>query len=322
MARDSTNKRPRPRRWLIFLSVLVLLAAGGSIYVGLFLERPTDQSAATEERVSLAASPQTVSVPPFHLHDTKDVSVSSCVRLVADVVLESPGSLTTEQLMNMARQVVADITQTNEVNGIRISFWNSPEDITDGAVIASVDWAPEGEWDKANTVATGSHEKHSYHIAFNLTTQDETAPSTPTPIGNEVGLTAPEFTLQALDGESVSFSDYRGHVVILVFWASWCPSCRASMPALEGLIERYHDEGLVIVGVSLDCDAEDATTYLEENGYGEMIALWESLSASEEVALLYGVSTIPHTFVVDPSGIIRYSGDPAYLIAAVIEPWL
>ncbi len=133
------------------------------------------------------------------------------------------------------------------------------------------------------------------------------------PVGINVGERAPDFTLPDLDGKSVSLSDFRGHVVILDFWASWCPPCRASMPKLREYYEEFKDRGLVLVGVSLDRSAEDARYFLEKNGYTDFIPLWGSVSASQGVAREYGIYGIPHTFVLDPEGVIRFSGHPLRL---------
>jgi len=142
------------------------------------------------------------------------------------------------------------------------------------------------------------------------------------PVGNRVGQLAPDFTLSRLDGGESSLSEFRGRVVILDFWATWCGPCRASMPGLEALRARYQDKGLVLVSVSLDRREEDARSYLERRGYAEFIGLWESLATAKQVALRYGVLGIPRTFVIDRQGIIRYCGHPTRLTGATIDPWL
>ncbi len=139
------------------------------------------------------------------------------------------------------------------------------------------------------------------------------------PVGINVGERAPDFTLPDLDGRSVSLSDFRGHVVILDFWASWCPPCRASMPKLREYYEEFKDRGIVLLGVSLDRSASDARSYLEANGYHDLIALWGSVSASQGVAREYGIYGIPHTFVLDPEGVIRFSGHPLRLTESFLS---
>lgn len=142
------------------------------------------------------------------------------------------------------------------------------------------------------------------------------------PTGIYVGETAPGFTLKDLSGKSVSLTDYRGKVVIIDFWASWCAPCRSSMPRLKELHTAYQNQGVVMIGVSLDRTEADAANYLKDNGYDDVIGLWESVSASQKVARLYGVSGIPHTLVLDRYGIVRFVDHPLRLTRAVIEPLL
>jgi len=157
---------------------------------------------------------------------------------------------------------------------------------------------------------------------FSRTEVEPTPEALDVPVGNRVGQLAPEFTLAELNGGEVTLSDFRNRVVVLDFWATWCSPCRASMPGLEALRARYQDKGLVLVSVSLDRSGEDARIYLERNSYEEFIGLWESFAAAKQVAGLYGVFGIPRTFVIDRNGIIRYSGHPARLTDATIEPLL
>ncbi len=149
------------------------------------------------------------------------------------------------------------------------------------------------------------------------TSTSQSADST-VPVGIEVGDRAPNFTLESLDGKTVSLYQFRGHVVILDFWASWCAPCRASMPELQRYYEEYKGHGLVLLGVSLDRSGEDARYFLKEKRYTDLIALWGSVSASQAVAQEYGVYGIPHTFVIDKQGIIRFSNHPLYLTAAFL----
>jgi peroxiredoxin len=155
-----------------------------------------------------------------------------------------------------------------------------------------------------------------------ITTPESTPaeePARAVPVGITVGKAAPDFTLKDLDGKSVSLSQFRGHVVILDFWASWCAPCRSSMPTLENFAAEYHDKGLVMIGVSLDRSASDASSFVETNNYHKLIALWGSASASQAVARKYGVSAIPHTFVIDADGIIRFVDHPMRLSESVLD---
>lgn len=150
---------------------------------------------------------------------------------------------------------------------------------------------------------------------------DET-PSTETIVGTRPGYRAPALSLRSLDGRVVSLSEFAGQVVILDFWASWCGPCRVSMPTLDRLWKEVRDQGVVLVGVSLDRSASDASNYLTSQGYDEMIALWESSTASRAAALSYGVSGIPRTFIIDREGIIRFAGHPATLTRSILAAFL
>lgn len=134
--------------------------------------------------------------------------------------------------------------------------------------------------------------------------------------------TAPDFDLANLDGDVVSLSQFRGQVVVLDFWATWCKPCLTSFPALHALVEPLRDQGVVLIAVSLDRSEDVAREYLAEQGYGTELALWGSLDEARAVQTLYGVIGIPKTFVVDREGYIRYAGHPERLREEDLEPWL
>ncbi len=135
-------------------------------------------------------------------------------------------------------------------------------------------------------------------------------------------LIAPDFDLANLDGDLVQLSQFRGQVVVLDFWATWCTPCLTSFPALHALVEPLRDQGVVLLAVCLDRSEDVAREYLAEHGYGTELALWGSLEKARAVQALYGVIGIPKTFVVDREGFIRYAGHPDRLREADLQPWL
>jgi len=142
------------------------------------------------------------------------------------------------------------------------------------------------------------------------------------PEGTEIGQVAPEFTLQNLNGEEVLLSDFLGSVVILDFWRSTCPACRESMPYLETLREHYQERGLVIMTISLDSTVQAPARFFLNNGYPDLITLWDEKSDNLRMVDLYDIPTIPYTFLIDRQGVIRYKGSLNYLREADIEPLL
>jgi peroxiredoxin len=114
---------------------------------------------------------------------------------------------------------------------------------------------------------------------------------------------APDFTLELLGGGEVTLSDLRGQAVIVNLWASWCPPCRAEMPALQRLYEANRARGLEILAVNTvyQDSRNSAQDFISEYGLTFPIPL--DLSGS--VARLYQLQALPTTFFIDPEGIIR-----------------
>lgn len=133
---------------------------------------------------------------------------------------------------------------------------------------------------------------------------------------------APDFSLQSLEDEPISLSDYRGQVVVMDFWATWCSPCLKSFPQLHEVVNRHEEEGVVLLIVSLDKTAQRARDYLIENGYATSNVLWESLDAAREVRDLFGVVGIPRTFIIDREGFIQYAGHPNNLTDNELLKWL
>jgi cytochrome c biogenesis protein CcmG/thiol:disulfide interchange protein DsbE len=128
------------------------------------------------------------------------------------------------------------------------------------------------------------------------------APLSSSPSPRE-GFLAPDFTLDTLDGKKVTLSELRGKIVIINLWATWCPPCRAEMPALENAYEQYRDSGVVILGLNVtNQDSEkDIPPYVKEFGLTFPILL----DRDGSVSTLYQLRGLPTTFFVNREGIIR-----------------
>ena len=115
------------------------------------------------------------------------------------------------------------------------------------------------------------------------------------------GHPAPDFTLQTPEGETIALSDLRGKAVVLNFWATWCPPCRAEMPELQAAWEAYESGGLVVLGVNQAEDAAAVQAYRQELGLTFPVVL----DSQYEAANLYSVNSLPTTFFIDRDGVIR-----------------
>jgi peroxiredoxin len=109
---------------------------------------------------------------------------------------------------------------------------------------------------------------------------------------------AQDFTVPLLQGPKFRLADHRGQVVLINFWATWCPPCLEEMPALERLWHQHQDRGFILIAVSLDADRGLVKPFVTKHRLTFPIGLDSKL----EVANLYGIRALPATFVVDRQG--------------------
>lgn len=113
---------------------------------------------------------------------------------------------------------------------------------------------------------------------------------------------APDFNLKAEDGKWYKLSDMRGKVVVINFWATWCPPCRYEMPALENLWQKVKDKNIVILGVNV---GEDADTIFEFTGtYPVSFPL--PMDIDGKVIEQYPIRGLPTTYVINPAGMVTH----------------
>jgi len=109
---------------------------------------------------------------------------------------------------------------------------------------------------------------------------------------------APDFTLQTLEGRTVTLSALRGQVVFLNFWATWCPPCREEMPSIERLYRALRDQGLVVLAVDVDESPERVAKFVKDFRLGFPVLL----DAGSHVFSSYGAPGLPTTILIDRQG--------------------
>ncbi|HEX6059112.1 MAG TPA: TlpA disulfide reductase family protein [Gemmatimonadaceae bacterium] len=114
---------------------------------------------------------------------------------------------------------------------------------------------------------------------------------------------APDFRLTTLDGAAVSMDSLRGKVVLLNFWATWCPPCRIEMPGFQDVYDAHRDDGFVVLGVSTDATGRGPVRdFLRERGITYPVAM-----ASGEIVRSYGgARVLPTSFLIDREGRVRH----------------
>ena len=125
---------------------------------------------------------------------------------------------------------------------------------------------------------------------------------------SSINTPAPDFTIQ--DSEhSVTLSQYRGKIVVLNFWATWCPPCIEEMPSLVQMQKKMQDKGIAVLAVSVDDDPNDYHKFLKDHGI-DLLTVRESGQRTDKgviapVSSRYGTIKVPETYIIDRGGVIR-----------------
>ena len=120
-------------------------------------------------------------------------------------------------------------------------------------------------------------------------------------LAGPTGAPAPSFTLAARGGQNVSLTQYKGQVVMLNFWASWCGPCRQEMPLLESIYRKYNKMGFTMIGVNVEPDSNAANDWLKATPVSFPILY----DRDSKVSKLYDVAGMPSTVIIDRSGKLR-----------------
>jgi peroxiredoxin len=112
---------------------------------------------------------------------------------------------------------------------------------------------------------------------------------------------APSFTLPARGGSTIQLSQFKGQVVMINFWASWCVPCRQEMPLLETIYKKYKPLGFTLIGVNVEPDQKDAESFLKQTPVSFPVLF----DAKSQVSGLYNVQVMPTTVFIDRKGNVR-----------------
>lgn len=128
-----------------------------------------------------------------------------------------------------------------------------------------------------------------------LFAKNQSAESNPAPSHKP----APEWQFKTLDGKTIRSSDFKGKVVILDFWATWCPPCREEIPGFIALQQEYQKKGLVVIGASEDQDGPDIVKkFMKEIGINYTVVM-----ADDKTVKTFGeIEALPTTFIIDRNG--------------------
>src|SRR3972149_6653843 len=119
--------------------------------------------------------------------------------------------------------------------------------------------------------------------------------------GNFPGERAPDFTLKSISGKNLKLSEFRGRVILVNFWATWCKPCKEELPYFNRLYSKYRDVGLEVLGINIDKDS------LQASGMSQALNLTFPilLDPPGQVSSLYKIRSMPTTFVIGKDGMIR-----------------
>jgi len=115
-----------------------------------------------------------------------------------------------------------------------------------------------------------------------------------------IGEAAPDFMVQDSD-RKVELTQFRGQVVVLNFWATWCPPCNEELPSLISMQERTRARGVVVLGISIDVDGDAYHRFLKQRGVNFVTVR----DPEEKISDIYGTHGWPETFIIDRQGVLR-----------------
>lgn len=119
----------------------------------------------------------------------------------------------------------------------------------------------------------------------------------------KVNFSAPELALKDVAGQASALKDYQGQIILVNNWATWCPPCKAEMPALEEFYTRHKDKGFVLVAVEAGEPAEEVAQFVKD--YGLTFPVW--LDPQNKSIRVFKNYNLPNSYVIDREGVVRFA---------------
>ena len=136
--------------------------------------------------------------------------------------------------------------------------------------------------------------------------------------GIEKGNMVPDFTLSDVNSNNRSLSDYKGKLVLLQFWASWCSFCKIENPELVALLDDYKDKGFEVLGISLDTERSNWLDGIEHENLN-FVNLSDLKGFDSPIANSYAINSIPQMYLIDEEGVIILITHKASDVADKVE---
>jgi thiol-disulfide isomerase/thioredoxin len=125
----------------------------------------------------------------------------------------------------------------------------------------------------------------------------------------------PDFTLAGLEDSKISLSDFRGHYVLLNFWATWCPPCQAELPELQAYYTAYRSKGFILLGIDVQEDPTTVSTFLQQRGFDFPVGV----DMTGAVHASFGTNSLPLSVLVGPNGELIKMWRPGAITRSMLE---